>query len=1244
MILMAHDEKMDNKDKKKAKAEKNKAKKAANAQKAAKKRRKALVPRGERPVLCPPEAADRSGASEVLGIVCRAAVLFFAVFGMCFLLFDALGFFDEEEGAVSCFFLALVSLVLTALFTLCSLQKTKKIALPATLALIGGGAVWLSTGARAVYVVRAVINGVVKRLYARGFLSAINYAQPEEYGSLTLHGAMTAAAAIIAAIYAAAYVPFLIRRTRIAVPAAVSVLTLVPVFVYNLTRSNWGVAMVIASFAGVLVMCVYDRMYQKKPDPDEFDTETCVIEVEGTVEAPDELTSREQRRLDRKNARRAAKAAKKAKKAEKRRIRGGKAQVNADEDISDYFSASKKPPRAKREKKRGKRVRLTKEQRMAKKAEKKSRRAAERLRDRDIRAARRRAAASSRAVSSFRASSGGFAGAVMLLIAFAILLVPAAATHENFRLIESINNSMDYYREYVTALLMGDDPLLDELYYQGSDDSFRPRSTEAEHISFTGKKLMEVGAASTVPIYLRGWVATDYDNESDAWVTATPDSDTFKNYRHDFGTTIDPGESMFYGLYNYIAPDTVADIAYENSRLINNTSKYGFIAMQVNMKRTDLSSNLVYMPSFTNRRYNGFITTSGKKQTYAMRAYGSAEASKLTYTDYFDGIYTGYKFAKDTDGYASVAYVTSMKNSGFYRNLAAAIAQFNSDRVLIEKDIAAVDAAAGLPPQLRTNAGYFRSELDEDGKKTVIRTTESSDLAHIVYTVEYDADSGRSIITVPVEEGWAIYTCETSTGKVISKDLERIPTREPGENVKYSTAPDMPALVRYLEFYTDAERSDLVDLWNMSDKYTQFVYNTYTGKSDSKIIGDLVAKIISEAHTETVDYTEDGIQTITIIPRDLSRAAERNFYKRSKLEIPVTDAVVFEQRHQLVMGFVKWLKDNCTYTLTPTLSDDTTYDGVEKFLTVTHEGYCVQFASALALMLREAGIPARYVEGYIASDFYRRGGSLDYVADVRDSNAHAWVEVFFEGIGWVQYEATPEYYQAMYEYRQDDPLPVTPVRPGRDDEEDDGTDNSGLSDEELEKLLEEQRAEARRKLIIKIVTVSAIVLAVAAVLAAVFAAIRRRADRKAAARTATVKKLGSEKGGETNAALNALVRDCSDMLTVLLSECGCAPQKGEFRDAYAARLYAELGALLSAPSETETSDHRTGVHGPVTERELAGDLDAIAAVEFGGDVAVLPSGAPAALARLWFRLYENAYRHRVPAHRRFFLYYFRQVL
>ena len=92
-------------------------------------------------------------------------------------------------------------------------------------------------------------------------------------------------------------------------------------------------------------------------------------------------------------------------------------------------------------------------------------------------------------------------------------------------------------------------------------------------------------------------------------------------------------------------------------------------------------------------------------------------------------------------------------------------------------------------------------------------------------------------------------------------------------------------------------------------------------------------------------------------------------------------------------------------------------DGVENFLTNTKEGYCVQFASAAALILREYGIPTRYVEGYIACDF-NTNSSIDRVARsatyVHDYEAHAWIEVFFDGIGWVQYECTPAYYAGMY--------------------------------------------------------------------------------------------------------------------------------------------------------------------------------------------------------------------------------------
>ena len=63
-------------------------------------------------------------------------------------------------------------------------------------------------------------------------------------------------------------------------------------------------------------------------------------------------------------------------------------------------------------------------------------------------------------------------------------------------------------------------------------------------------------------------------------------------------------------------------------------------------------------------------------------------------------------------------------------------------------------------------------------------------------------------------------------------------------------------------------------------------------------------------------------------------------------------------------------------------------------------GYCVHFASAAAVMLRALDIPARYVSGYVA---VVQGGR----ADVPDSAAHAWVEYYLDGFGWLPLEATP---------------------------------------------------------------------------------------------------------------------------------------------------------------------------------------------------------------------------------------------
>lgn len=63
-------------------------------------------------------------------------------------------------------------------------------------------------------------------------------------------------------------------------------------------------------------------------------------------------------------------------------------------------------------------------------------------------------------------------------------------------------------------------------------------------------------------------------------------------------------------------------------------------------------------------------------------------------------------------------------------------------------------------------------------------------------------------------------------------------------------------------------------------------------------------------------------------------------------------------------------------------------------------GFCQWYATTMAILLRELGIPARYVEGFLP------GGRSNGVETVPYSSAHAWVEVYFPGYGWVEFDPT----------------------------------------------------------------------------------------------------------------------------------------------------------------------------------------------------------------------------------------------
>jgi transglutaminase-like putative cysteine protease len=78
-------------------------------------------------------------------------------------------------------------------------------------------------------------------------------------------------------------------------------------------------------------------------------------------------------------------------------------------------------------------------------------------------------------------------------------------------------------------------------------------------------------------------------------------------------------------------------------------------------------------------------------------------------------------------------------------------------------------------------------------------------------------------------------------------------------------------------------------------------------------------------------------------------------------------------------------------------------DPIDFFLFDLKEDFCEYFASSMVMMLREVGVPARLVEGFTSGTFDPNLGK--YV--VKQINAHAWVEAYFPGYGWIGFEPTP---------------------------------------------------------------------------------------------------------------------------------------------------------------------------------------------------------------------------------------------
>lgn len=115
----------------------------------------------------------------------------------------------------------------------------------------------------------------------------------------------------------------------------------------------------------------------------------------------------------------------------------------------------------------------------------------------------------------------------------------------------------------------------------------------------------------------------------------------------------------------------------------------------------------------------------------------------------------------------------------------------------------------------------------------------------------------------------------------------------------------------------------------------------------------------------------------------------------------------------------QYLQLNFPYTNRPDLSKGRSRDFVDRFLFEIREGYCDYYSTAMVVMARSVGLPARWVKGYASGAAEMNGELFGMFPDevsantdaggvytVRNSDAHSWVEVYFNGYGWIPFEPT----------------------------------------------------------------------------------------------------------------------------------------------------------------------------------------------------------------------------------------------